>query len=358
MRLLAPGLFSRQGDDMALLWMDGFEGYGDTDGQAVAATLARRYTVVGTHDVKEDGRFGGWCLQPDNRTGTITTPVLTTDDTLIVCLAVKFPIVIDRWTDWWLELWSDGTVGMRLGTDADGSIRVYLGAGELGRTVPGVINPQRWHYIEFKVVCDNTTGSYELKVDGISEISASGIDTQSNLAYYDQVLLAGADLSAAETPRFDDFFIMDGSGGSYDDFIGQRKINIVVPDGDTATVDWTVSGGSNHWELVDERDPDDDTNYVEDTVSTDQDRWTYSALADMGGIDALCLITDVRVTDANTYDLTTIVKSGGVEYAENVGTISSTAYAMPERLMLVDPDTATAWTQSGVNSVEMGVEVG
>lgn len=346
---------------MALIWMDGFEGYGDSDGQAVEATLARRYTVAGTHAVKEDGRFGGWSLQPDNSNGTFITPTLTTDGTLIVCLALKFPVDIDKWTitlSHCVELWSDGTVGMRLSTDADGAMRVYLSGVELGRTVPGVINPRRWHWIEFKVVCDNAAGSYELKIDGISEISASGIDTQSNLAYYDQVLLSGTDLSATETPRFDDFFIMDGTGGSYNDFVGQRRIDVIVPDGDTATVDWAVSGGSNHWELVDDLDPDDDTTYVEDTVGTNQDRWTYSALADMGDIDALCLITDVRVTDANTYDLTTVVKSGGTEYTANAGTISSTAYAMPERLMLVDPDTAIAWTQGGVNSVEMGVEVG
>lgn len=343
---------------MALLWMDGFEGYGDTDGQAVEGALARRYTVVSTHDVKDDGRFGGWSLQPDNKNCSIKTPSLTTDDTLITCFALKFPFAIDGISDWWLELWSSGTVGMRLGADADGAMRVYLGGGELSRTVPGIINTERWHWVEFKVVCDNTTGSYELKVDGNTVLSASGIDTQSNLAYYDQVLLTGADLSATETPRYDDFFVMDSTGSDHNDFVGQLRITAIVPDGDTATVNWTTSSGSNHWELVDDLDPDDDTTYVEDTVSTNKDIWTYEALADLDSIDALCLVTDVRVTDANTYGLTTIVKSGGTEYTANMGTISSTSYAMPERLMTVDPDTSSPWTQSGINSVEMGVEVG
>lgn len=358
MRLLTSGLFLRQGDVMALLWMDGFEGYGDTDDQPVQTALARRYTVVSTHDVQDDGRFGGWSLQPDTASGTFITPSLTTDDTLIVCFALKYPFTIDNIGSWFLDLWSSGTVGMRVGADADGALRVYLGGAELQRSVPSIINPRRWHWLEFKVVCDNTTGSYELKVDGVSILSASGVDTQSNLAYYDQVMLSGVDISSAETPRFDDFFVMDSTGGVYDDFIGQRRIDVIIPDDDTATVDWTTSSGSNHWELVDDLDPDDDTTYVEDTVSTNQDIWTYSALSDIDSIDALCLVTDVRVTDANTYDLTTIVKSGGTEYTANAGTISSTSYAMPERLMTVDPDTSSAWTQSGVNGVEMGVEVG
>ena len=343
---------------MALLWMDGFEGYGDTDGQAVEATLARRYTVTSTHGVKDDGRYGGWCIQPDTKSGSFMTPALTMDDTLIVCFALKFPQQLDTIGSQFCDLWSGGTVGMRVGVDADGALRVYLSGVELQRTVPSIINPRRWQWIEFKVVCDNATGSYELKVDGTTVLTASGVDTQSNLAYYDQVMLSGVDNSTAETPRFDDFFVMDSTGSDYNDFVGQRRIDVIVPDGDTATVDWTVSGGSNHWELVDDLDPDDDTTYVEDTVSTNQDRWTYSALADMGTIDAVCLLTDVRVTDANTYDLTTVVKSGGVEYTANASTVSSTAYAMPERLMTVDPDTLVAWTQGGVNSVEMGVEVG
>jgi len=343
---------------MALLWTDGFEGYGDTDGQAVADALARRYTVVGTHAVKDDGRFGGWSLQPNAKNYTLTTPSLTVDDTLIVCFALKFPNYIDRIQSWFCDLFSSGTVGMRIGADADGALRVYLAGVELKRSAPSVVNTKRWHWLEFKVVCNNTTGSYELKVDGTSVLFDSGVDTQSNLAYYDQVMLSGVDRSSSETPRFDDLFIMDSTGVDHNNFIGQRRIVAIVPDGDTATVNWTVSGGANHWELVDDLDPDDDTNYVEDTVNTNQDRWTYEALADIDNIDSLCLITDVRVTDANTYDLITVVKSGGVEYPVNAGTIIVNTYAMHDRLMLVDPDTSVAWTQGGVNAVEMGVEVG
>jgi hypothetical protein len=337
--------------------MDGFEGYGDADGQAVAAALSRRYTVAGTHSIKNDGRYGGWSIQPDTASGSFLTPTLTTDNTLIVSFALKFPINLDSIASWFVDLWSGGTVGMRVGADADGALRVYLSGVELQRTVPSIINPRRWQWIEFKVVCDNAAGAYELKVDGISVLSATGVDTQSNLAYYDQVMLSGVDGSVVETPRFDDFFVMDGTGSDHNDFVGQRRINVITPDGDTASVDWTTSSGSNHWELVDDLDPDDDATYVEDTVSANKDIWTYDDLSDLNSIDAVCLITDVRVTDANTYGLTTIVKSGGTEYDVNMGTISSTSYSMPERLMTEDPDTLTSWTQGGVNSIEMGVEV-
>lgn len=344
---------------MALLWMDGFEGYGDTDSERVETIIGRRYTYGGLIEVKDDARFGsGWSIQPEFFNCWFMTPSLTTDSTMIVCFALKWPDA-EMTYGGFCNMFDGATKGMNIGTWVNGMIVVFRGGAEVARSAPGVLNYKRWQWIEFKVVCHNSAGSYEVRVDGKTVISASGVDTQAGAnAYHDKCELRGLSISAIKTPRFDDYFIMDGTGGSYNDFVGQSKINAIVPNGDTATVDWTISGGSNHWELVDDLDPDDDTNYVEDTVSTNQDRWTYSALADMGTIDALCLVTDVRVTDGNTYDLTTVVKSGGTEYTANAGTISSTSYAMPERLMLVDPDTSAAWTQSGVNSVEMGVEVG
>jgi len=344
---------------MALLWMDGFEAYGDTNNERVQSILGRRYSVNNLHEVKDDGRWGsGWAIQPEYFNCDFTTPSLTTDDTLIVCFALKWP-GNEVGVGYFCTLISSGTEGMKLSCSNAGEIIVTRGATVLERSNLSVINFKRWHWIEFKVVCDNTTGSYELKVDGNTVCSGSGVDTQENLAYYDQVMLEGLTISTIKTPRFDDFIVMDGSGSDYNDFITQRRIVALKPDGDTATVDWTTSSGNTHYTLVDDLDaPDDDTNYVEDTVSTNQDRWTYEALTTIDSIDALCLLTDVRVTDANTYDLTTVVKSGGTEYTANAGTISSTSYLVTDRLMTVDPDTSNSWTQSGVNSVEMGVEVG
>lgn len=343
---------------MALLWTDGFEGYGDTASERVEDIIGRRYEYAGFIEVKDDGRFGGWSIQPEYLNCWFRTPALTTNNTLIVCFALKWAYDF-IYNGAFCSMYSDVDRGAGLGSQSDGTIILFLDAVEIARSVPGVLNYKKWHWIEFKVVCDNTAGSYEVKVDGKTVLSASGVDTQVGaLAYHDKMLFRGLSRSAVKVPRYDDLLIMDGTGVDYNDFIGQRRIVAIVPNGDTATVNWTVSGGANHWELVDDLDPDDDTNYVEDTVNTNQDRWTYEALADLDSIDSLCLITDIRVTDANTYDLITIVKSGGVAYPANAGTISVNTYAMYDRLMLVDPDTLVAWTQGGVNDVEMGVEVG
>jgi hypothetical protein len=152
---------------------------------------------------------------------------------------------------------------------------------------------------------------------------------------------------------------MDGSGGSYNDFIGQRRVQVIVPDADTADVDWTPSAGSDHYPLVDDLDPDDDTTYIEDTVTDNEDIWKYEDITGFdSSVDALSLITDVRVTDVTPYDLKTVVKSGGTKYDSAAETIGGTDYLMKDRLMVDDPNTGSSWTQNGINSVEMGVKVG
>lgn len=344
---------------MALLWIDGFEGYGDTDNERVDSEMARRYTANNYLEVKSDGRWGGnWSIQPEYLNCDFKTPSLTTDSTLIVNFAIKWPFA-EIYDVHFFSMWSNGTEGMRILMRGDGAIQVQRGTTTLATSMLSLICPQHWHWIEFKVVCDNTTGSYELKVDGNTVLSASGIDTQIGAsAYHDQVFFTGVSISTGKTPRFDDLIIMDGTGSSYNNFIGQRKIEAIVPTSDTADIDWTTSGGSTHYVLVDDLDPDDDTNYVEDTLSANEDIWGYSDLSGITSVDALCLITDVRVTDATSYDLKTTIKSGGTKYTSTADTISSTSYAMKDRLTVVDPDTSIAWTASGINSIELGVEVG
>ena len=63
---------------MALVWIDGFEGYGATIGQAVAPAgcLARRYGYVNAGDScqLQAGRLGGYSIAPTNAAWDIRTP--------------------------------------------------------------------------------------------------------------------------------------------------------------------------------------------------------------------------------------------------------------------------------------------
>ena len=72
---------------MSLLWIDGFEGYGASVGNAPSPTgvMGRRYIVSNENyfDI-ETGRLAGSCLELAASTCELATPSLTTDDTLII----------------------------------------------------------------------------------------------------------------------------------------------------------------------------------------------------------------------------------------------------------------------------------
>jgi hypothetical protein len=341
---------------MALLWMDGFEGYDDAWNVDCQGVVARRYAVGSSRIRLESGRFGGYSLVPHYTSSWIQTPVLTTDDTLIVGFALRFWGIPNNCHFFWML--SEGTQGMGIGVDDSGVVRVYRGGSIIAESTEILIRSNKWVYVEFKVVCDNTNGSYELRINGETILSDSGIDTQQNQPYHDQVFIRGYQYSASYTPHIDDYYICDSTGSKHNDFLGQQRISPIWPNADTADIDWTPSAAVDHYTLVDEVDPDDDSEYVEDTVTDNEDIYEYSDISDLDIVEAVCLCTEVRVTDVTSYDLKTVVKSGGTKYDSAADTIGSTEYLTNLRLMADDPDTGTDWAVSGVNGLEMGVKVG
>jgi len=341
---------------MALLWMDGFEGYSDAWNVDCQNIVARRYAIGSSQIRLESGRFGGYSLVPYYSSSWIRTPALTTDDTLIVGFALRF-WGVPNW-NWFLQMQSNGIAGMGIGVDDAGILLVYKGNTVIAQTSEILVRSNKWIYVEFKVICDNINGSYELRVNGATILLDSGIDTQENQPYHDQVQIRGLQSSANYTPHIDDYYICDSTGSKHNDFLGQQRISPIWPNADTADIDWTPSTVIDHHTLVDEVDPDDDSEYVEDTVTDNEDIYEYSDILDFDVVEAVCLCTDVRVTDTTSYDLKTVVKSGGVKYDSAANTIGSTEYLTDLRLMANDPDTGTNWAVSGVNGLEMGVKVG
>jgi len=54
---------------------------------------------------------------------------------------------------------------MGIGVDDSGVVRVYRGASIIAESTKILIRSNKWVYVEFKVVCDNTNGSYELRIN-------------------------------------------------------------------------------------------------------------------------------------------------------------------------------------------------
>jgi hypothetical protein len=213
-----------------------------------------------------------------------------------------------------------------------------------------------WRYIEFKVVCNDTTGSYELRIGEETVLSATDVDTKAGTHdYHDSFRFYGAGLTDADATIIDDCYILDGSG-TLNDFLGNVRVLTIRPNAAGDTTEWAPSAGDNY-AAVDEEVCDDDTSYVEDDTADQTDLYNYGAISATAGVIGVQVNTDCRETDATSFSLKTVCKSGATTDADAGQAIGSASYVTRTRILETDPDTAAAWTAGGVNAAQFGVKV-
>ena len=345
---------------MALLWIEGFEGVGATDGAAPSPSLVleRKYPTSaypGSYAILRPGRVAGHSLEftagwPDIRTGS-----LTTNATMIVGFGYYFTALQNGKI---IGLYDGTQQGLNVRLTSAGELAVYRDTTSLATTSGLGLATGTWYYIEFKVVCNGTTGSYELRVDGVSKLSASGTNTKAGSHnYHDRFQMVGQSSGAC---RFDDLYILDGSGSANNDFLGKRRVVGLFPTSDVGGYqDFACSSGSDHYALVDENPVNDDTDYVQSSTTGHKDLWNHSALSGTGtSIAGIQINTMAKESDATSLALSTLVKSGAAEDAGTGEVIASATYRCLRRISETDPATGVAWTVSGLNAAQFGVKVG
>jgi len=344
---------------MALLWMEGFEDIGTSLGSNPAPTgiLSRKYPTVVYPDytLLRAGRVAGYSLECTAGWPDIRTPQLTANATMIVGLGYWWEVDFSGMI---FGLYEGATLGMNVRKEYGGELGVYRGSTQLAITSGLGLVTNTWYWIEFKTLCNNSTGTYELRVGGATKLSESGQNTKAGSNNYHNILrILGAGSGRC---RYDDIYVLDGSGSANNDFLGSRKIIALCPNGDVAGyTDFTCSSGSAHYALVDENPVNDDTDYVEDGTSGHKDLWDYPSLTGTGSnVSGIQINSMVRETDAASMTLNTLIKSGTAEDAGTGEVIASASYKTMRRISETDPNTGAAWTVSGVNAAQFGIKVG
>jgi len=341
---------------MALLWVEGFECFGTTIGNDPLpfGAIARKYLNVAneTNMVMQTGRIGGFALLMPNA-ATFTTPSLTTNDTLICGCAfrnlggVDYSLVIlfDGGTKNINVRWEDGT----------GELDIWRGNTLLETTSGLALSTDVWYYLELKAKTNNSTGSYDVELAGVSIFSASGIDTQDGSnAYSDNVRFFGA----TSQPQWDDIYICDASGSINNDFLGNSKVVAIAPDGDD-TANWgTSTPNASHYANVDENPSDDDTSYVEENTTNATDLYDYEAAPSLGTVHGLQINTMCRETDVTPFSLITPIESNGTQDDDSAQAISTTSFTTIVRVSEEDPDISAPWTDSTISAAKFGIKVG
>lgn len=339
---------------MTLLWIEGFDSYGTSGGLVGLAEKYPNSENVTANDTVVTGRLSGFAFQWENTDGILKTPAIGSADTIVTGLGYKVTAFVGTTYSLTSFIEDSGiTLGINLRALDNGAFVVRRGTTVLGTSANNVINTGQWHYIELKAVIDNTSGSYELRIDGVDVLSASGVDTQAGDGLVTNVWLHGG--AGTIDRQFDDWYILDGNGSVNNDFLGSRKVITIFPDGAGDQTNWTPDSGSN-FDRVNENGYDDDTSYVETATVDAEDLYNFDDLSAATSVDGVQINAIARVTDVDPLDLKLLSKTGTTTDAGSAQAVSSVSYKNFYRILEEDPDTVAAWSVSGVDGAQFGIE--
>lgn len=346
---------------MALLWVEGWEWVGTTNGNNISTPVQQKYSAAASETaiLIADGRFGGKSAKGGNVSApTVTTPILGTDTTWIVGLAIKPG---SSWADahTLCSLFEGASSqGMNIRSTVNGAIEMRRGATLLATSSNGILTTGTWTYIEFKCFINNTTGTYEVRADGSAIIGPTTNQDTLVGTGVDRVRFNWSNSSTANHDiSTDDLYVCDSTGSVNNNFLGARRVVAIFPEASGDSTDFTPSAGNN-WAAVDDNPTDSDTTYVESGTAADLDLYNFTAVAGLGStINGIQVNTVARETDVTNFNLITHVKSGATD-SEDGGIALTSSYTTAFRLLATDPNTSAAWTSSGLNSAQFGLEVG
>ena len=343
---------------MALLWVEGFEQFGaDGDGWT-QEELLKKYCNNYTADISlAAGRYGGTCLHFRNISEDFVTPLLTSNETLIVGFAYKaddnttntFTLVSIRPEFGTGTVANLGAIEVRQTPNYAIHVRNQAASSTLGTTVNDVLTPNAWQYIEVKVK-HGSSGNVSIRVDEIEVLSLNSVNTAFYTTIPNGVVGFRADGAASVNRYFDDIYICDGSGNSCNDFLGSCRVLTKYPDSD-GTGNFTANSGSDKYAMVNNAGTINTVNYC--TISDDGEQlFGFDSLAS-GNIHGIQLNSTQNCTGNKTYATRIIADDGTRANGETLPVYEQELENY--KVWEVDPSGNT-WTPATLNATQFGVE--
>ena len=243
-----------------------------------------------------------------------------------------------------------------------GNLKVERGDNvTLAQTTNVPIVVGRWYYIEFKATIHDTTGSYEVRIDGVphSQLTASGVDTKNSAnASADRIYFGSRNTFFTGTGFYlDDVYIFDGTGSApKNNFIGDVNVVGLLPNGNGNSSQFLGSDAdsTNNYQLVDENPPNDDTDYVEASTVGYKDTYTYQDLTGSSGtVYGVSAAPYARKTDSGARKIRTLARLSSTEIDNGTDLVLGTSYVYYNSIFETKPG-GGAWAITDVNNAEFG----
>ena len=341
---------------MALLWCDGFEHYGTDTTRMVDGLWSTPPNVLFSSMSTDSPRTGNYSLLVYS--GAEARRALgKTVTTLGFGLAFRMSGLPGTPNQSFWELRDKNNVtNLTLVVQTTGILQVWRGTVSSGTMIVEsdgpVIRARSWSNIETMATFDNTTGSVEVRLNGVTVINKTALDTvsSSGAAECSQIILGGSSVAT----RYGDMYVYDTSGSYNNTWMGDRRVRALTPSADTAQADWTGS-----YTDIDDLDPDDDTTYLSaNTPGSPSESSSEFDLSNLpvtaGDVAAVVTVTRSTKDEAGVADLQTGVVSGGSENRGDVKQITQ-GYTYREDIFETDPNSGVPFTGSDVDGLKLQI---
>lgn len=351
---------------MALLWLEGFEANVDN------LDYTRKYESYSNNlFAMNAGRWGGLGIRANASPGTeFRTPNLGNKSNAVmgcnifiregtIVAAQKLFALIDGVNEQIALYWITTTTGQI-------QFQIKRGSTIVGTTSNFWAN-NWWLLVEWKVVLDTTgsNGSVEIRVNGISELLITGIDT-TNVAslVWNRAYFAASSASAANPfTVLDDIYVLDSSGAKNNDWLGEHAIEASAPSGAGNRNQWESGPlvGQPHHSMVNEQTIDDDSSFlfIHNTDDNKVELFVWSDLTFLTDpIYGFFLEYDLRMDTGGQDNVQPKFRNGGgTEAAGTAVTINQVgAYKKFIEIFENDPTISAAWTVANWNAMQVGLE--
>jgi hypothetical protein len=352
---------------MAILFIDGFDLY---NGTGTNTGLQSAWTPNWTFNAPslQTGRFGGQCLQLGNEgngPSEIEKAVGSSQAAFTVAHAFRVPTVgglAANTARAIVMLTANGSfANTQLGwrPNPDGSISVYrmtsTTAGTLlGTTATGLLLNNVWHWIDFSGTINTTTGSVVLKVDGVTVLNLSSVNTQgfATVATWDGIIIGtqGTSTTNSQLCAFDDLYVLDSATT-----LGERRIETIRPSADTAQKDWTPNTGTVNFNRVNDATVQSGT-FVQSSTLNNLDLYDTVDLTGIPvSIDMVQITAFAQKTDAGARSIKLVADVSGTQLLSS--DLSLMASISPFKFAMLTKPGGGAWDTSSVNGLKIGPKV-
>jgi len=249
-----------------------------------------------------------------------------------------------------------GTCQVGLRMDGTGHLQVVTGATTVLTTSTNTLSASTWYHIEVSMTINNSTGSYEVKVNGssvgwIPATASKNTRGQSANNYIDIAALVYVSVGA----YFDDFYFLSSSAPN-NTFVGPQKVLAAFPSGVGNYAQWTGNYAANYAN-VNELAGDGDQTFNQSATVAQVDSFIFDDMP-AGTITAVQFAMEAR-QDAGAARTVAMIERAAAGPTDNALTsfILAGSYLYYLDPHDVDPDTTSAWTVALFNSNEYGVKL-